>query len=405
MLLEDEIEIIRQDFPLLNRQVNGKPLIYFDNAASTLKPATVINTISHYYRAESSNIHRGVHYLSELGTQNYENSREAIKVFLNAKHSEEIIFTSGTTHSINLIAINFNIQKNQEIIITAMEHHSNIVPWQMLCQRTGAKLRIVPFDDNGELIIEEYEKLLSEKTALVSMLATSNTLGTINNLKPLITMAHKVGAKFMVDAAQSIGHQKIDVQSLDCDFLAFSGHKFFAPTGIGVLYGKKNLLEQISPLFGGGDMVDKVTFEKTTYAELPSKLEAGTPHVAGVIGLGEAIKYINNIGFDIITKIENKQTEYLMEKVNSIPQIKILGKAQHKCPLVTFTINNIHPHDLGTFLDQDGIAIRTGHHCTQPIMDYFNVSSTCRASLCFYNNFKEIDYFIERLQNNIMLLE
>jgi len=401
-----EVEKIRKDFPILSRLIHGKKLVYFDNAATTQKPNQVIETIQNYYTNLNSNIHRGVHYLSEAATKEYECARKIIQNFINAKHLEEIIYTRGTTESINLVANSYgyaNFKEGDEILISAMEHHSNIVPWQIICQRTGAILRVVPMNDNGEMILDEFDKLLNEKTKFVSVVHVSNSLGTINPIKYIIEKAHKFNIPVLVDAAQSIQHLKIDVQELDCDFLAFSGHKIYGPTGIGILYGKKKHLIEMPPYQGGGDMILSVSFEKTIYNELPYKFEAGTPNIAGVIGLGVAIRYINNIGIEVIENYEKELLDYATNLLSEMPELKIIGTAENKASVISFIINNAHPHDVGTILDRDGIAIRTGHHCTEPVMRRFNVPATSRASFSFYNTFEEIDVLAKSLRKVINL--
>lgn len=401
-----EVEKIRKDFPILSRLIHGKKLVYFDNAATTQKPNQVIETIQNYYTNLNSNIHRGVHYLSEAATKEYECARKIIQNFINAKHLEEIIYTRGTTESINLVASSYgysNFKEGDEILISAMEHHSNIVPWQIICQRTGAKLKVIPMNDNGEIILEEFDKLLNEKTKFVSIVQVSNSLGTINPVKYIIDKAHKFNIPVLVDAAQSIQHLKIDVQELDCDFLAFSGHKIYGPTGIGILYGKKKHLIEMPPYQGGGDMIMSVSFEKTIYNELPYKFEAGTPNIAGVIGLGVAIRYVNNIGIEVIEKYEKELLDYATNLLSEMPELKIIGTAENKASVISFIINNAHPHDVGTILDRDGIAIRTGHHCTEPVMRRFNIPATSRASFSFYNTFEEIDVLAKSLKKVINL--
>ncbi len=401
-----EVEKIRTDFPILSRLIHGKKLVYFDNAATTQKPNQVIETIQNYYTNLNSNIHRGVHYLSEAATKEYECARKIIQNFINAKHLEEIIYTRGTTESINLVASSYgysNFKEGDEILISAMEHHSNIVPWQIICQRTGAKLKVIPMNDNGEIILEEFDKLLNEKTKFVSIVQVSNSLGTINPVKYIIDKAHKFNIPVLVDAAQSIQHLKIDVQELDCDFLAFSGHKIYGPTGIGILYGKKKHLIEMPPYQGGGDMIMSVSFEKTIYNELPYKFEAGTPNIAGVIGLGVAIRYVNNIGIEVIENYEKELLDYATNLLSEMPDLKIIGTAENKASVISFIINNAHPHDVGTILDRDGIAIRTGHHCTEPVMRRFNIPATSRASFSFYNTFEEIDVLAKSLKKVINL--
>lgn len=401
-----DVNKIRQDFPILSRQVNGKPLVYFDNAATTQKPKSVIDKLTEYYSNMNSNVHRGVHYLSELSSKEYENTRKLVQSFINARSSNEIIYTRGTTESINLVASTYgraNIKEGDEVLITHMEHHSNIVPWQLLCEEKGAKLRVVPITDDGELILSEYDKLINEKTKFVSVVHISNSLGTINPIKKIIEKAHKFNIPVLIDAAQSIQHSNVNVQELDCDFLAFSGHKMYGPTGIGILYGKKELLDKMPPYQGGGDMILSVTFEKTLFNTIPYKFEAGTPHIAGVIGLSDAIKYIQEIGINNIASYEAELLKYATEAISEIKEVKIIGTAREKSCVLSFVIDGIHPHDIGTFLDRDGVAIRTGHHCTEPIMKRFNVPATSRASFAFYNLKDEVDVFVKSLRNVIKL--
>jgi cysteine desulfurase/selenocysteine lyase len=401
-----DIDNIRKDFPILSRTVYGKPLIYFDNAATTQKPEPVLNTLNTYYSHVNSNIHRGVHYLSDSATTEYECARRIVKEFINAEYEEEIIYTRGTTESINLVAATFGrkfLKEGDEILISAMEHHSNIVPWQILCEEKGCKLRVIPMDDNGVLLLNEFDKLLNEKTKFVSLVHVSNSLGTINDIDYILQKAKAVGAKTLVDAAQSIQHLHIDVRKLDCDFLAFSGHKIYAPTGIGVLYGKKKLLNEMPPYQGGGDMIRSVSFEKTTYNDLPWKFEAGTPNIAGAIGLGSAIRYLQTIGFEQIAQHENELLRYATEKAGEIPGLRIIGNAHNKSSVLSFVFDNIHPHDIGTLLDREGIAIRTGHHCTEPVMRFFKIPATSRASFAFYNTKEEIDIFISAVRDVVKL--
>jgi cysteine desulfurase/selenocysteine lyase len=389
-----DVNKIREDFPILKTLVRGNQLSYFDNAATTQKPQSVIDAITNYYSTENSNIHRGVHYLSEMATQKYENSRLKIKDYINALSACELVFTRGATESINLVAATYgrkNVKEGDEILISTMEHHSNIVPWQLLCQETGAKLKIIPITDSGEIIYEEFEKLLTEKTKIVSVVRTSNTLGTINPIEEIVKTAHNAGACVLVDCAQAMPHEKVDVQKLGCDFMVFSGHKIFGPTGIGVLYGKAELLEEMPPYQSGGDMIRSVTFEKTTFNDIPNKFEAGTPHIEGAIGLGAAIDYLRGIDFKGAIEHEQNLLAYATEKLNSIEGVKIIGNAKRKAAVVSFVMDNIHPHDIGTILDDDGIAIRTGHHCTQPLMLRYGVPATARASFAFYNTIEEID--------------
>ncbi len=388
------IEEIRNDFPILEKLIHNKKLCYLDNAATTQKPNKVIEILQRYYKESNSNIHRGVHSLSEEATAMYEQAREKTKNFINAETTEEIIFTRGTTESINLIASSFgkkNLKAGDEILITEMEHHSNIVPWQLIAEQTGAKLKVVPISDGGEILMDEFYNMLSEKTKIVSVVYVSNSLGTINPVKQIIDTAHKFNVPVLVDGAQAIQHLNIDVQKLDCDFFAFSGHKIYGPTGIGILYGKKKYLEDLPPYMGGGDMISSVTFEKTTYNSLPYKFEAGTPNIAGAIGLGAAIDYVSNLGINNIYNYEDELLKYAQSGLSAINGLRIIGTAKEKCSVISFVLENVHPHDVGTFLDFDGIAIRTGHHCTQPVMDRFRVPATSRASFALYNTFEEID--------------
>jgi cysteine desulfurase/selenocysteine lyase len=387
--------------------VNGKPLVYLDNGATTQKPQIVIDAISKYYDNENSNIHRGVHLLSQEATTAYEEARVKIQQFINAKHSHEVIFTSGTTGSINLISSSFgkkHIQKGDEIIITAMEHHSNIVPWQMLCEEKEAILKVIPINKKGELIVEEFKKLITEKTKLVSFTHTSNSLGTINPTEEIIKIAHANNALVLVDGAQAIGHDRVDVQKLDADFFVFSGHKLFGPTGTGILFGKEELLNDLPPYQGGGDMIKTVTFEKTTYNELPHKFEAGTPNIAGGIGIGAAIDYVNSIGFEFIKKQEKELLHYATQELRKINGLKIIGEAEHKTSVISFVVDGVHPFDIGVILDKLGIAIRTGHHCTQPLMDFFEIPGTARASFSFYNTKEEVDILISGLNSALGML-
>lgn len=401
------IQDIRKDFPILSREVNGKSLVYLDNGATTQKPQVVIDTIHKYYDHENSNIHRGVHALSQEATTAYEKARVKIQQFINAKHSHEIIFTAGTTSAINLIASSFskkNLEKGDEIIITAMEHHSNIVPWQMICEEKEAILKVIPINQKGELLIEEYKKLISTKTKLVAFTHTSNTLGTINPTSELIQIAHKYGALTLIDGAQAVTHGKLDMQELDADFFVFSGHKLFGPTGTGILYGKETLLNSLPPYQGGGDMIKSVTFEKTTYNELPHKFEAGTPNIAGGIGLGKAIDYIQSIGFDFIEKQETELLLYATQELLKIEGLQIIGEAKNKTCVISFIIEGIHPFDLGTIIDKMGIAVRTGHHCTQPLMDFFQIPGTIRASFSFYNTKEEVDILVTSINRALRML-
>lgn len=404
--LNFSIEKIRAQFPILERSVNGKKLVYFDNGATSQKPQCVIDEINAYYSFENANIHRGVHFLSQEATTKYEQARETIQQYIHAKESCEVLFTKGTTDSINLVASSFGetLQKGDEILISYMEHHSNIVPWQMLCERKGLVLKVIPIHDNGELNLEAFEKLLSEKTKLLSITHVSNTLGTINPVNYLITKAHSVGAKVLLDGAQSIQHFPINVQDLDCDFFAFSGHKVFGPTGVGILYGKKEILEATPPYQGGGDMISKVTFEKTTYNELPHKFEAGTPHISGGIALGKAFEFLSELDIKAVMNYEHALLKYAEEKLTQIDGLKIIGTAENKASVVSFVIDGIHPFDAGTLLDKQGIAVRTGHHCTQPLMDLFQIPGTIRASFAMYNTLEEIDLFATALERSVSML-
>lgn len=397
---------IRKDFPNLHLKIHGKPLVYLDNAATTFKPLAVIETIERHYRTETSNVHRGVHYLSEQATAAFEQSREKVKNYINAGKLSEIIFTRGTTESINLVAYSYGrrfLKTGDEILISHMEHHSNIVPWQILCEEKGCVLKVAHINDNGELIWEEFKKLLTPRTKLVAMVYISNSLGTINPIKRVIEAAHHLNIPVVVDAAQAVNHRSIDVQELDCDFLAFSGHKLFGPTGIGVLYGKEKLLEVMPPFLGGGDMIASVKFEKTIYNVLPHKFEAGTPHVAGAIGLGTAIDYVQSIGFDNIIEHENELLEYGTRALSGIPDLRLIGTAKNKTAIFSFVIPGIHPHDLGSLVDREGVAIRTGNHCTQPVIERFGLPATARASLAFYNTTEEIDRLVEALKKAIKI--
>jgi len=395
------IEKIRKDFPNLHVKVRGKPLVYFDNAATTFKPQVVIDAINEHYTHATSNVHRGVHSLSEKATAQFEETRKKIQQFINAKETSEVIFTKGTTESINLVAHSFGrafLQEGDEILISEMEHHSNIVPWQLLCEEKGTVLKIIPMNDQGEIIFEEFEKLLNEKTKLVSVVHISNSLGTINPIKKMIDAAHAVKAKVFIDGAQSIGHASIDVQELDCDYFAFSAHKLHGPTGVGVLYGKKEILNQMTPYQGGGDMIASVTFEKTTYNVLPYKLEAGTPNVAGVIGLGSAVDYILSIGLNTIKDYKQELLLSTTQALNQIEGLKLIGTANEKTSIVSFVLADAHAHDIGTIVDEEGVAIRTGHHCTQPVMKHFGVPATSRASLSFYNTKEEIEVLVRAIE-------
>jgi len=396
-----DIAKIRNDFPILSQKVYDKPLIYFDNGATTQKPKIVIDTINELFSKHNSNVHRGVHYLSDKMTEQYEMAREKVKKYLNAQHNHEIIFTKGVTDSINTVAFSFGeayIQEGDEIIVSEMEHHSNIVPWQMVCEKKGAHLRIIPINEKGELLLDEYKKLINPKTKLVAVVHISNSLGTINPIKEIVAIAHNNNIPVLVDGAQAIQHEKIDVQDIDCDFYCFSGHKIYGPTGIGVLYGKERWLKEIPPYQGGGDMIDRVTFEKTTYANLPAKFEAGTPNYIGAVGLGVALDYLNSIGLENIYNYEKELLDYGTNKLIEINDLKIYGTAENKICIFSFLLKNIPPYDVGIILDKMSIAIRSGHHCTHPIWDHFKVEGSIRASLTFYNTFEEIDSFCEALK-------
>lgn len=395
-----DIKKIRADFPILNQKVNGKQLVYLDNAATNQKPQVVIDSIVNYYSTFNSNIHRGVHTLSQKATNAYEEARIKLQKHFNAKKSYEIILTAGTTHSINIVATGFSslLKKGDEIIVSALEHHSNIVPWQMLCERTGAILKVIPMNQEGELQMDAYDKLLSSKTKLVFVNHVSNALGTINPIKEIIDKAHNIGAAVLIDGAQACPHIKPDLQALDVDFYVASAHKLCGPTGVGILYGKAAWLNKLPPYQGGGEMIKQVTFEKTTYADLPHKFEAGTPNIAGVIAFGVAIDYMNSIGFDNIATYENELLEYATKKLLQIEGLKIYGTSKNKTAVISFNIGEIHPYDIGTIIDKLGIAVRTGHHCAQPIMDFYNIPGTIRASFTFYNTFEEIDLLFEALQ-------
>jgi cysteine desulfurase/selenocysteine lyase len=391
---------IRKDFPILNQTIHGKPLVYFDNAATTQKPLPVIQALTEYYQGYNANIHRGIHTLAEKATAEYEGTREAARQFINAAQREEIIFTRGTTEGINLVAASFGrafIKAGDEIIISTMEHHSNIVPWQMLCEETGAKLRVIPITDEGDIILEEYEKLLSEKTRLVAIVYVSNSLGTINPVKQVIDLAHQYGAKVLVDGAQATAHLDIDVQALNCDFYVFSSHKMYGPTGVGVLYGKRELLEAMPPYQGGGEMIKDVSFERTTYNELPYKFEAGTPNIADTVAFKAALQYINHIGKAMIGEYEQELLAYGTEALGEIPGLQIIGQAREKISVISFRVEGIHHQDIGIILDTQGIAVRTGHHCTQPLMQRFGIPGTSRASFAMYNTKEEIDRLVQGL--------
>ena len=396
-----DVQKVRADFPILSRTIQGKPLVYLDNAATTQKPQAVIDALIRYYTAENANIHRGVHTLSELATESYEQARADVQRFLNAGDTREIIFVRGATEGINLVAQTWgrsNVRSGDEIVISAMEHHSNIVPWQIICEQQGANLRIAPVNDAGELLFDEFEKLLGPKTKLVAIAHVSNALGTVNPVRNIVQAAHQWKARVLIDGAQAVPHMHVDVRALDCDFYVFSGHKVYAPTGIGILYGKTELLEAMPPYQGGGDMISSVTFEKTLYNRLPYKFEAGTPHVSGAIGLGAALGYINCVGIERIARHEKEVLAYGTKRLLEIPGLRLIGTAKEKEGILSFVLEGIHPHDVGTILDQEGIAIRTGHHCAQPLMDRFGVPATARASLALYNTVEEMDALANGLE-------
>ena len=401
-----DINKVRADFPILSRTVNGKPLVYFDNGATSQKPQIVIDAITKYYQEINANIHRGVHTLSQLATDAYEVARGKIQNHINAQFAHEVIFTSGTTHGINAVANGFAslLEPGDQVLVSSLEHHSNIVPWQMLCEKTGAVLKVIPMNENGELIMAEYDKLLSNKTKIVTVNHISNALGTVNPVKYMIDKAHEFGAAILIDGAQAVPHLKPDVQALDCDFYVFSGHKMCGPTGTGILYGKEAWLNKLPPYQGGGEMIKEVTFEKTTYADLPHKFEAGTPDIAGGIVMGTAVDYMNSIGFDNIQQQELELLEYATKRLLEIEGLKIYGTAKEKTSVVSFNIEGIHPYDIGTIIDKLGIAVRTGHHCAQPIMQFFNIPGTIRASFSFYNTKEEIDVMVEAVKKAQMML-
>jgi len=403
-----DVERVRTDFPVLQQKVHGKPLVYLDNAATTQKPSSVIEALEHYYYLDNANVHRGVHELSERATDAFEGARETVRAFLGAVSVKEIIYTSGTTESINLVAYCWahkNIRSGDEILITEMEHHSNIVPWQLFCQQTGAVLKVAPINDDGELILEEYEKLLTPKTRLVGMVYVSNALGTINPVKQMIRLAHDAGAVTLVDAAQAAPHIAIDVKDLDCDFLAMSSHKIYGPTGMGVLFGKQALLEEMPPFQAGGDMIEYVSFEKTTFNKLPYKFEAGTPHIAGAIGFEAALKYVQELGLGVISAHERGILQYATQRILDIPGVRIIGTAALKCGVLSFVLEGAHPSDIGTIMNYHGVAIRTGHHCAMPVMQHFGVAGTARASFGLYNNRGDVDAFIGALLKTKEMLE
>lgn len=402
-----DVGVIRKDFPILNRKVNGQPLVYLDNAATSQTPQQVIDVIVDYYQGYNANIHRGVHSLSQEATDAYEMARKKIQEHFNIAKSYEVIFTSGTTHGINLVATGFSsfLKKGDEVMVSAMEHHSNIVPWQMLCERTGATLKVIPMNLEGELVMEEFHALLSEKTKLVFCNHVSNALGTINPIEEIIEAAHKMGAAVLIDGAQAAAHIKPDLQALDVDFYVVSAHKMCGPTGVGMLYGKEGWLKKLPPYQGGGEMIAEVTFEKTTYADLPHKFEAGTPNICGGIAFGAALDYMNSIGFDTITQYEDELMHYATEQLLTIEGLKIYGTAKHKTSVISFNIEGIHPYDIGSILDKLGIAVRTGHHCAQPIMDFYKIPGTVRASFSFYNTKEEVDKLVEGVKKAKSMLE
>jgi len=402
-----DLDAIRKDFPILDQQVNGHPLVYLDNGATTQKPQAVIDALDNYYQKDNSNVHRGAHTLSDRATQVFEDARIALQAFLNAEASEEIIWTRGTTESINLVAQTYgaaNVQAGDNVIISAMEHHSNIVPWQMLCERNGAELRVIPVNDAGELQFDEFLKLLDEKTKLVSVVHVSNALGTINPVEQIIEEAHKLNAKVLVDGAQAVAHWAVDVQALDCDFYAFSGHKLFGPTGIGVLYGKKALLEAMPPYQFGGEMIEQVSFSGTTFNKLPYKYEAGTPNIAGAVGLAAAIQYLEGLDREALAVHEDALLEHAKKRAAEIPEIRLVGTAAKKASVLSFLIEGAHPHDVGTLLDQQGVAVRTGHHCAMPIMEQYCIPGTVRASFTFYNTIEEVDALFDAINKVKMFL-
>ncbi|MDE2843513.1 MAG: cysteine desulfurase [Chloroflexota bacterium] len=399
-----DVTRIREDFPILKETVNGKPLVYLDNAATSQKPQAVIDALVNYYVTENSNVHRGVHTLSQKATDAYEGAREKVRRFINAENDKEIIFVRGTTEGINLVAQTYgrtHVGPGDEIIVTAMEHHSNIVPWQILCEEKGAHLKVVPINDEGELLLDEFEKLLTSRTKLVSIVHQSNALGTINPVEQIVDMAHARGIPVLLDGAQAVAHVPIDVQKIGCDFYAFSGHKLYGPTGVGVLYGRADLLDAMPPYQGGGEMIRSVSFEKTLYNVLPAKFEAGTQNIAGSVGLGVAIDYVNSVGMDNIAAHENELLSYGTEKLAEIEPVRLIGTARHKGGILSFVMENAHPHDVGTILDAEGIAVRTGHHCAQPLMDRYGVPATVRASLAFYNTKEEIDTLVKGIDRVI----
>lgn len=402
-----DVDRIRQDFPALNQTVHGQPLAYLDNAASAQRPAAVIDAISTYYAKDHANVHRGVHTLSQRATDAYEAARQKVQQFINAASTREIVFTSGTTDSINLLAyaLEDGIKSGDEIVLSRMEHHSNIVPWQLLCERTGAVLKVVPINEHGELELDAYLSLLGPRTRLVALAHVSNALGTINPVGDIITAAHEHNVPVLLDGAQAVPHASVDMQELDCDYYSFSGHKMFGPTGIGIFYGKEELLKKLPPFKGGGEMILTVSFEKTVYNELPYKFEAGTPNIAGAIGLGVAIDYLQDLGMDRVAAYEANLLDYATQAIAEVPGVRLIGTAAHKASVISFTVDGIHPHDLGTVLDHQGVAIRTGHHCAMPVMEFFGVPGTARASMAFYNNAADIDQLVEGLYVAIKMFD
>ncbi|HLJ96646.1 MAG TPA: cysteine desulfurase [Gemmataceae bacterium] len=395
-----DVRKLRKDFPILRQKIHGKPLVYLDNAATAQKPQCVIDALGRFYLADNSNVHRGVHLLSQRATEEYEAARHKVQEFLNAPQAREIVFVRGTTEAINLVAHTLGrkqVQPGDEILISHMEHHSNIVPWQILCEERGAVLRVVPIDDQGEMELDEYEKLLNPRTRLVSVVHVSNALGTVNPVREIIALAHRRNIPVLIDGAQAVPHMPVDVQELDCDFYAFSGHKVYGPTGIGVLYGKAAFLEMMPPYQGGGDMISSVTFAKTTYNTLPYKFEAGTPHIAGAVGLRAALEYVRTIGLDVVAAHEQQLLAYVTQTISDVPGVRLVGTARERAGVVSFVLEGVHPHDLGQILDQEGVAIRTGHHCCQPIMDRFHLPATARASFAVYNTKEDVDALVAGL--------
>ena len=403
-----DVDAIRSDFPILGRKVNGQPLVYLDNGATAQKPSAVIDTIDRYYREQNANIHRGVHHLSQVATQAYEDARETVRCYINAAHSSEVIYTKGTTDGINLVAASWGrkfLEPGDEIIISTLEHHSNIVPWQLICEERGAKLKVIAMHPNGELDMQHFESLLSGQTRMVAVTHVSNSLGTINPVREMIDKSHQHGALVLLDGAQALPHMRIDVQQLDVDFYTFSGHKIFGPTGVGVLYGKLGLLNSMPPYQGGGDMIEKVTFEKTTYNTLPHKFEAGTPNIVGGIAMSAAIDYLRTLDPVALQHHEDDILQYATERLSRIPGLRIIGTANNKASVVSFVVDGLHPFDIGTLLDQQGIAVRTGHHCTQPLMDYYGIPGTVRASFAFYNNRADVDALVAALSRAVEMLK